>query len=159
MAHILGMRLPGLEETSNDCEQIEQYAPRSESTRSLLLETDDYSFKTQSIPLRNMANTNRPFDVLNYHRSKRELFAANKSKSRSISNDVFELKMELLAILKELKSVTKKISDNDEDAQRELEWQFAGMVLDRLCLWIFLVVTIVSTCLILLTEPNFFNFY
>lgn len=157
---MLGMKLPdGLEEVRNESEELEQYAPRSESTRSLLLDSDDYTFKTQSAPLRNVPNANLPFDVLNYHRSKRELFSGSKTKSRSISNDVFELKMELLAILKELKGITKKISDNDEDAQQELEWQFAGMVLDRLCLWIFLILTVVSTGLILLTEPNFFNFY
>ena len=61
------------------------------------------------------------------------------------------------SILKELHKLTQKIKDDDEDESKELNWKFAAMVLDRLCMIFFIVSTVVCTVGILLTSPNFFK--
>jgi hypothetical protein len=73
-------------------------------------------------------------------------------------SDSYPFKKNLHAILKELRQLTKKIKDDDEDGEKELNWKFAAMVIDRLCMWIFTVATVVSTAGILLTSKNFFKF-
>jgi len=59
------------------------------------------------------------------------------------------------SILKELGKLTQKIKDDDNDESKELKWKFAAMVIDRLCMWFFIVSTLVCTAGILLTSPNF----
>ena len=68
------------------------------------------------------------------------------------------LKKKLNAIIKEIRHLTKKIKEDYDDAEKELNWKFAAMVIDRLCMWIFTVATVVSTAGILLTSKNFFRF-
>jgi hypothetical protein len=61
------------------------------------------------------------------------------------------------SILKELHKLTQKIKDDDEDEAKELNWKFAAMVIDRLCMIFFIVSTIICTAGILFTSPNFFK--
>ncbi len=63
----------------------------------------------------------------------------------------------LANVLKEVRKLTKKIEDDDADEDKILEWQFAAMVIDRLCVVFFTVSTVVSTVLILFTSKNFFK--
>lgn len=60
------------------------------------------------------------------------------------------------SILKELGKLTQKIKDDDDDEAKELKWKFAAMVIDRLCMWFFIISTLVCTVGILFTSPNFF---
>jgi hypothetical protein len=62
------------------------------------------------------------------------------------------------AILKELSKLTQKIKDDDEDEAKELNWKFAAMVIDRLCMVFFIVSTAICTFGILFSAPNFFKF-
>lgn len=62
------------------------------------------------------------------------------------------------SILKELSKLTQKIKDDDDDEAKELNWKFAAMVIDRLCMIFFIVSTFGCTVGILLTSPNFFKF-
>ena len=83
----------------------------------------------------------------------------NVSTTPSIKCDSsYPLRKNLHAILKELRLMTKKIKDDGEDEEKELNWKFAAMVIDRLCMWIFAIATFFSTTLILLTSKNFFKF-
>ena len=68
------------------------------------------------------------------------------------------MKRNLGAILKELKVLTKKIEDDEEDEEKILGWKFAAMVIDRLCMIIFSFATLFATVIILLTSKNFFKF-
>lgn len=61
-------------------------------------------------------------------------------------------------ILNELKLITKKLKSDEEDEQKSLDWKFAAMVIDRLCLVFFSLATFFSTAVILLTAKNFFKF-
>lgn len=81
----------------------------------------------------------------------------NESEDEFYSNDPNLVKRNLGAILKELKVLTKKIEDDDEDEEKILGWKFAAMVIDRLCMVIFTVATFIATFIILLTSKNFFR--
>jgi hypothetical protein len=74
-----------------------------------------------------------------------------------INNDIIAVKKEIHQILEEVKQITKKIKEDDDDANKELDWKFAAMVLDKLCLYVFSILTITSTSVILLSSPNFFK--
>lgn len=57
-------------------------------------------------------------------------------------------------ILRELRSVTEKMKKDDEMQDACGDWKFAAMVLDRLCLCLFTVFTVVSTFAILFSAPH-----
>jgi len=63
---------------------------------------------------------------------------------------------ELCLILKEIKVITDKIRDDEESSAIESDWKFAAMVLDRLCLVVYTVFTIVATVAMLSTAPHVF---
>jgi len=60
---------------------------------------------------------------------------------------------ELLAILNELRFITRKIKDENDNADETNDWKFAAMVIDRLCFWIFSLYLIVATIAIF-TAPK-----
>ncbi len=64
---------------------------------------------------------------------------------------------ELVAILRELRCITAKIKNDEEDAATAAEWKFAARVIDRFCLVIFSLFTVISTCAILFSAPNIFK--
>ena len=66
------------------------------------------------------------------------------------------LHRELCLILKEIKVITDKIRDDEESSAIESDWKFAAMVLDRLCLVVYTVFTIVATVAMLSTAPHVF---
>ena len=53
--------------------------------------------------------------------------------------------------------ITKKLKDDKQDETRGFTWKFAAMVIDRLCMIIFAIATIISTLAILLSSKNFFK--
>jgi len=57
----------------------------------------------------------------------------------------------------DITNISQKLKDYDEDGSMSLEWKFAAMVLDKLCLYVFAILTIVLTCGILMSSPNFFK--
>jgi len=63
---------------------------------------------------------------------------------------------ELSLILKELRMITDKIRKDDEAAEITNEWKFAAMVVDRLCLIVFTLFTIIATVAVLASAPQVF---
>ena len=63
------------------------------------------------------------------------------------------IRAELLAILNELRFITRKIKDENDNAEETNDWKFAAMVIDRLCFWIFSLYLIVATIAIF-TAPK-----
>ncbi|KAI8479380.1 Neuronal acetylcholine receptor subunit alpha-7 [Branchiostoma belcheri] len=57
-------------------------------------------------------------------------------------------------ILKELRYITNHFRDKAEDDKMSNEWRYAAMTVDRLCLWIFAVFTLVTTGTILMSAPH-----
>lgn len=60
----------------------------------------------------------------------------------------------LSSILIEIRKVTAKIRQEEEETEIKNEWRFAALVIDRLCLWFCLVTTLVSTLAILCSAPH-----
>ena len=75
----------------------------------------------------------------------------------SIKNDVSSLKRNLNSILKELRLMTQKLREDESDEEKSLNWKFAAMVIDRLCMVFFTVTFLISTMLVLFTSENFFK--
>jgi nicotinic acetylcholine receptor len=74
-----------------------------------------------------------------------------------VYGDVLEFKQTINSIMVEILSISKKLNDNEEEGNMSLEWKFAAMVLDKLCLYVFAILTITLTCGILMSSPNFFK--
>ncbi|XP_038105341.1 neuronal acetylcholine receptor subunit alpha-7 [Culex quinquefasciatus] len=62
---------------------------------------------------------------------------------------------ELALILKELRYITDSLRKEDESGEVTREWKFAAMVVDRLCLIIFTLFTLIATLAVLFSAPNF----
>ena len=90
-----------------------------------------------------------------------DLALNNKQTSQQTSfnnkNDLFLIKRYLDSILNYLKYFSQKIKNNQKDEEESFEWQFAALVIDRLCIYLFSLATILATSLILLTSPNIYR--
>ena len=67
---------------------------------------------------------------------------------------VHPLHRELSLILKEIKVITDKIREDDDNGNVENDWRFAAMVIDRLCLIAYTIFTILATVAVLYTAPH-----
>ena len=67
---------------------------------------------------------------------------------------VHPLHRELSLILKEIKVITDKIREDDDNGSVENDWRFAAMVIDRLCLIAYTIFTILATVAVLHTAPH-----
>lgn len=61
---------------------------------------------------------------------------------------------DLQLILKELQFITNRMKKADEEAEVISDWKFAAMVVDRFCLIIFTMFTIIATVAVLLSAPH-----
>uniref|UniRef100_A0A1A9VXF6 Neurotransmitter-gated ion-channel transmembrane domain-containing protein n=1 Tax=Glossina austeni TaxID=7395 RepID=A0A1A9VXF6_GLOAU len=61
---------------------------------------------------------------------------------------------ELSLILKEIRFITDQLRKEDEEDDIANDWKFAAMVVDRLCLIIFTMFTILATIAVLLSAPH-----
>lgn len=62
---------------------------------------------------------------------------------------------DLAKILEEVRYITRRLRNRDEDANMCNEWKFAAAVIDRMCLMAFSFFTILCTFGILMSAPNF----
>jgi hypothetical protein len=75
----------------------------------------------------------------------------------SNKNEFFVLKYNLESILNELRSMTQRLKDGDEEEEQSLNWKFAAMVIDKCCMYFFALATFISTALILFSSPNLYR--
>lgn len=66
------------------------------------------------------------------------------------------LRKHLHLILKEIRLINSKLKREESDEESSLNWKFAAMVIDRLCMILFIIATIISNALIL-SSKNFFK--
>ncbi|XP_022915095.1 neuronal acetylcholine receptor subunit alpha-7 [Onthophagus taurus] len=66
----------------------------------------------------------------------------------------FSADYELALILKEIRFITDQLRKEDEAADITRDWKFAAMVVDRLCLIIFTLFTIIATLAVLFSAPH-----
>ena len=61
---------------------------------------------------------------------------------------------DLQAIVRELRFITTHIKKREDENDLIADWKFAAMVVDRVCLIIFTLFTIVATITVLLSAPH-----
>lgn len=61
---------------------------------------------------------------------------------------------ELQNILRELMFITGRMRKADEEAELISDWKFAAMVVDRFCLIVFTMFTVIATVAVLLSAPH-----
>lgn len=61
---------------------------------------------------------------------------------------------EMQAILRELQFITGRMRKADDEAEIISDWKFAAMVVDRFCLIIFTMFTVIATVAVLLSAPH-----
>ncbi|XP_020290540.1 neuronal acetylcholine receptor subunit alpha-7 isoform X1 [Pseudomyrmex gracilis] len=64
------------------------------------------------------------------------------------------MQKELHSILKEVQFITSRMKKNDDDDEIVSDWKFAAMVVDRLCLFVFTLFTVLATVVILWRAPH-----
>ncbi|XP_043671753.1 neuronal acetylcholine receptor subunit alpha-7-like isoform X1 [Vespula pensylvanica] len=69
-------------------------------------------------------------------------------------NACFCARYELILILKEIKVITDQLKNDEENTKVTNDWKFAAMVIDRMCLIIFTLFTIIATITVLLSAPH-----
>ena len=72
-------------------------------------------------------------------------------------DDFFMLKHKFESILNYLRYFTQLIKEDQLLEEESLDWKFAAMAIDRLCVYIFAFATFISTALILLGSPNLYK--
>ena len=82
---------------------------------------------------------------------------SNESSIKKLSNETSILSNHMKNIVKELRCITHKIKKDEYEEEKSLDWKFAAMVIDRLCMILFYFATFVTTCLILLTSKVFYK--
>ena len=73
------------------------------------------------------------------------------STRRNVAQDISK---EVNQILKELRFLTKRLKDQDEDDEVISDWKFAAMVIDRFCLLGLTLYTILTTVILFLSAPH-----
>ena len=64
------------------------------------------------------------------------------------------LSAEVKLILRELRSITKRLREKDEEDLVISDWKFAAMVIDRFCLLGLSLYTILTTVVLFLSAPH-----
>ncbi len=118
----------------------------------LKVKPKDYNGYTGPFPtgLHYLLRENSTYSHSSFDNTNNEVFT-------NIRTDVCSLRKSLGLILRELCCITARIKDNEECEKKELWWKFAAQVIDRLCMVIFAILTLLSTVFILFTSKNFFK--
>ena len=111
------------------------------------------SFINQSpaINSNNENNHNQIETQSNHNSHQQQQFTA----THRANMNTYSINQELRHILSEIKKITDHIEEKEGEAEREDEWKFAAMVLDRLCLYIFSTALLLGMFLTLGTAPGF----
>lgn len=62
--------------------------------------------------------------------------------------------IELKNISSQIKVMRRRLDEDERDEQAANDWKFAAMVVDRLCLYVFTLFIIISTCGIMFSSPH-----
>ncbi|XP_069672320.1 neuronal acetylcholine receptor subunit alpha-7-like isoform X6 [Periplaneta americana] len=148
---ILGMSRPGKKITrktilmSNRMKELELKERSSKSLLANVLDIDD--------DFRHCSGTNSTSATsAGFLRSGGRGTAATLDDTGSTPCSVAQ--RELQAILRELQFITGRMRKADDEAELISDWKFAAMVVDRFCLIIFTMFTIIATVAVLLSAPH-----
>jgi nicotinic acetylcholine receptor len=148
---LLGMSRPGKKITrktilmSNRMKELELKERSSKSLLANVLDIDD--------DIRHCSGANSTSASAGFLRGGGRGGAATLDDSRS-STPCSVAQRELHAILRELQFITGRMRKADDEAELISDWKFAAMVVDRFCLIIFTMFTIIATVAVLLSAPH-----
>lgn len=77
--------------------------------------------------------------------------------TRSDDYDLDFSRSDIRLILSELKFMTDHVRKAEEEDDISQDWKFSAMVIDRLCLLLFTLLTAIFSYLTLFSAPNFFK--
>ena len=109
-----------------------------------------------AIPMTDYPALQRPRTRI-FHEHQSPDIDGGRSGNGSIGGGLLSVKSELLAILNELRFITKKMKDDGESEDETNDWKFAALVIDRLCFWIFSIY-LVATTMVIFISPSFKDF-
>ncbi|KAL9924786.1 neuronal acetylcholine receptor subunit alpha-7 isoform X2 [Glossina fuscipes] len=142
---ILRMGRPGRKITrktillSNRMKELELKERSSKSLLANVLDIDDdfrHTISGSQTAIGSSASFGRPTTVEEHH------------------NTIGFNHKDLHLILKELQFITARMRKADDEAELISDWKFAAMVVDRFCLIIFTLFTIIATVTVLLSAPH-----
>ncbi|XP_067620433.1 neuronal acetylcholine receptor subunit alpha-7 isoform X4 [Eurosta solidaginis] len=142
---ILRMGRPGRKITrktillSNRMKELELKERSSKSLLANVLDIDDdfrHTISGSQTAIGSSASFGRPTTVEEHH------------------NTIGCNHKDLHLILKELQFITARMRKSDDEAELISDWKFAAMVVDRFCLIVFTLFTIIATVTVLLSAPH-----
>ncbi|XP_054084310.1 neuronal acetylcholine receptor subunit alpha-7 isoform X4 [Zeugodacus cucurbitae] len=142
---ILRMGRPGRKITrktillSNRMKELELKERSSKSLLANVLDIDDdfrHTISGSQTAIGSSASFGRPTTVEEHH------------------NTIGCNHKDLHLILKELQFITSRMRKSDDEAELISDWKFAAMVVDRFCLIVFTLFTIIATVTVLLSAPH-----
>ena len=79
-----------------------------------------------------------------------------KSECTTETDDDGAVRGDILAILNEIRFITRRMKDEAQGADETNDWKWAAMVIDRLCFWVFTAYLIIATLVIFFKAPHIF---
>ncbi|XP_021202094.1 nicotinic acetylcholine receptor subunit alpha 6 isoform X2 [Bombyx mori] len=151
---ILRMSRPGKKITrktimmSNRMRELELKERSSKSLLANVLDIDD-DFRHAPPPPNSTASTGNLGPGTDFRRS-----FVRPSTMEDVGGGLSSHHRELHLILRELQFITARMKKADEEAELISDWKFAAMVVDRFCLFVFTLFTIIATVAVLLSAPH-----
>lgn len=75
-----------------------------------------------------------------------------------LPRDMRAFRSEMRTIISELRFLTDHVKKEESEDDISQDWKFSAMVLDRLCLVVFAIMTTIFSYTTLFSAPNFFKF-
>ncbi|CAF4862147.1 unnamed protein product [Pieris macdunnoughi] len=156
---ILRMSRPGKKITrktimmSNRMRELELKERSSKSLLANVLDIDD-DFRHVPQPPNSTASTGNLGPGCSIFRTDFRRSFVRPSTMEDVGGGLSGHHRELHLILRELQFITARMKKADEEAELISDWKFAAMVVDRFCLFVFTLFTIIATVAVLLSAPH-----
>nr|XP_014284144.1 neuronal acetylcholine receptor subunit alpha-7 isoform X3 [Halyomorpha halys] len=126
--------------------------------KKITRKTITLSNRMKDLELKERSSKSLLANVLDIEDDLRHCTSSNSSFLRSGLNiddsNCLSAQRELQCILRELQFITSRMRKADEEAELISDWKFAAMVVDRVCLIIFSLFTIIATVIVLISAPH-----
>ncbi|CAB3256246.1 unnamed protein product [Arctia plantaginis] len=156
---ILRMSRPGKKITrktimmSNRMRELELKERSSKSLLANVLDIDD-DFRHVPPPPNSTASTGNLGPGCSIFRTDFRRSFVRPSTMEDVGGGLGSHHRELHLILRELQFITARMKKADDEAELISDWKFAAMVVDRFCLFVFTLFTIIATVAVLLSAPH-----
>ncbi|CAF0895321.1 unnamed protein product [Adineta steineri] len=113
-------------------------------------------------PYTNNTSNTLPITVLNHVIPRQQAKCKNPNHHHEpndvlLPRDMRVFRTEIRTIISELQFLTGHVKQEDEEDDISEDWKFSAMVIDRLCLVLFTIMTSIFSYITLFSAPNFFK--